>query len=133
MLEEELGLSPHVLGRGIFQGQHHINGLLETTDAQLKEDLALLVRGLLCGVFLLLLLCTWRVYDCTVCVCGWVGGWIWDVGDEGVIFAPLTMDSNRLSNRLLRLRLRLPPTRSTFLLGNNNTSISASSSSPMRK
>ena len=66
-------------------------------------------------------------------MCGWVGGWIWDVGDEGVIFAPLTMDSNRLSNRLLRLRLRLPPTRSTFLLGNNNTSISASSSSPMRK
>ena len=76
MLEEELGLSPHVLGRGIFQGQHHINGLLESTDAQLKEDLALLVRGLLCGVFLLLLLCTWRVYDCTVCVCGWVGGWL---------------------------------------------------------
>ncbi|CAM9204630.1 unnamed protein product, partial [Laminaria digitata] len=43
VLEEELGLSPHVLGRGIFQGQHHINGLLESTDAQLKEDLALLV------------------------------------------------------------------------------------------
>lgn len=44
VLEEDLGLSPHVLGRGIFQGQHHLNGLLESTDAQLKEDLALLVR-----------------------------------------------------------------------------------------
>lgn len=44
MLEEDLGLSSHVLGRGIFQGQHHLNGLLESTDAQLKEDLALLVR-----------------------------------------------------------------------------------------
>ncbi|CAM9864360.1 unnamed protein product, partial [Ectocarpus fasciculatus] len=43
VLEEELGLSSHVLGRGIFQGQHHLNGLLESTDAQLKEDLALLV------------------------------------------------------------------------------------------
>ncbi|CAB1108469.1 ABC [Ectocarpus sp. CCAP 1310/34] len=42
VLEEELGLSSHVLGRGIFQGQHHLNGLLESTDAQLKEDLALL-------------------------------------------------------------------------------------------
>lgn len=44
VLEDDLGLSPHVLGRGIFQGQHHLNGLLESTDAQLKEDLALLVR-----------------------------------------------------------------------------------------
>lgn len=44
VLEEELGLSPHVLVRGIFQGQHHVNGLLESTDAQLKEELALLVR-----------------------------------------------------------------------------------------
>ncbi|CBJ48405.1 DNA double-strand break repair rad50 ATPase [Ectocarpus siliculosus] len=43
VLEDELGLSSHVLGRGIFQGQHHLNGLLESTDAQLKEDLALLV------------------------------------------------------------------------------------------
>ncbi|CAM9298178.1 unnamed protein product [Scytosiphon promiscuus] len=43
VLEEDLGLSSHVLGRGIFQGQHHLNGLLESTDAQLKEDLALLV------------------------------------------------------------------------------------------
>eukprot|EP00903_Cladosiphon_okamuranus_P005576 g5550.t2 len=43
VLEDDLGLSPHVLGRGIFQGQHHLNGLLESTDAQLKEDLALLV------------------------------------------------------------------------------------------
>lgn len=43
VLEEELGLSPHMLVRGIFQGQHHVNGLLESTDAQLKEELALLV------------------------------------------------------------------------------------------
>ena len=32
MLEEDLGL------------WHHLNGLLESTGAQLKEDLALLVR-----------------------------------------------------------------------------------------
>lgn len=43
VLEEDLGISPHVLMRGIFQGQHHMNGLLESTDAQLKEELALLV------------------------------------------------------------------------------------------
>lgn len=47
VLEDDLGLSPHVLGRGIFQGQHHLNGLLESTDAQLKEDLALLVYALI--------------------------------------------------------------------------------------
>lgn len=45
VLEEELGLSHHVLVRGVFQGQHHLNGLLESTDAQFKEELALLVRS----------------------------------------------------------------------------------------
>lgn len=52
MLEEELGLSPHVLMRGIFQGQHHVNGLLKSTDAQLKEELALLVSGCYVRVFM---------------------------------------------------------------------------------
>lgn len=42
-----------MLGRGIFQGQHHLNGLLESTDAQLKEDLALLVMITLYGVYAL--------------------------------------------------------------------------------
>lgn len=74
MLEGELGLSPHVLGRGIFQGQHHINGLLESTDAQLKEDLALLVRGRsLCGRSFRFC-CAQRVCMFVLFVsCGWVG------------------------------------------------------------
>lgn len=46
ILEDELGLTQQVLSRGFFQGQHLLNGLLESTDAQLKEELALLVRSM---------------------------------------------------------------------------------------
>ena len=78
VLEEELGLSPHVLGRGIFQGQHHINGLLESTDAQLKEDLALLVRGKgLCARVVFVFCFAQEECACLCCLChvgGWVGG-----------------------------------------------------------
>ncbi|CAM9232891.1 unnamed protein product [Discosporangium mesarthrocarpum] len=40
---EGLGVSPRLLTRAVFQGQHHMHGLLESTDAHLKEELAVLV------------------------------------------------------------------------------------------
>ena len=43
MIDEELGLSTQILARTIFHGQHAINGLLEATDAALKDELSLLM------------------------------------------------------------------------------------------
>ncbi|CAM9731882.1 unnamed protein product, partial [Choristocarpus tenellus] len=40
---EGLGVSTDVLTRVVFQGQHHMHGLLESTDARLKEELSVLV------------------------------------------------------------------------------------------
>ena len=43
MIDEKLGAGSQVLSRTIFHGQHAVNGLLETTDAKLKEELSLIV------------------------------------------------------------------------------------------
>ena len=42
-IEEKLEASPQVLSRTIFHGQHTMNGLLEATDAKLKEELSIVV------------------------------------------------------------------------------------------
>lgn len=43
ILEERLGIPLQLLGRVIFQGQHSLNGLLEATDTELKDQLSLVV------------------------------------------------------------------------------------------
>ena len=43
LIQEELGVNSEILARTMFHGQHHLNGLLESTDAKLKEELALVV------------------------------------------------------------------------------------------
>lgn len=43
IIDEKLGVSSQLLSRTIFHGQHTINGLLESTDAKLKEELSLIV------------------------------------------------------------------------------------------
>lgn len=43
VIDEKLGVSSQLLSRTIFHGQHTINGLLESTDAKLKEELSLIV------------------------------------------------------------------------------------------
>lgn len=43
VIDEDLGISTPILARTIFHGQHAINGLLEATDAALKDELSLLV------------------------------------------------------------------------------------------
>ena len=43
VIDERLGISTQILARTIFHGQHAINGLLEATDATLKDELSLLV------------------------------------------------------------------------------------------
>ena len=42
-INESLGVGPQILARTIFNGQHAMNGLLETTDARLKEELSVIV------------------------------------------------------------------------------------------
>lgn len=42
-IDEKLGAGPAVLSRTIFHGQHTMNGLLEATDAKLKEELSIIV------------------------------------------------------------------------------------------
>jgi len=42
-IEESLGTNSQVLSRTIFHGQHTMNGLLEATDAKLKEELSIIV------------------------------------------------------------------------------------------
>jgi DNA repair exonuclease SbcCD ATPase subunit len=43
LIEEKLGVHSSILSRSTFHGQHIINDLLEATDAQLKDELSLLV------------------------------------------------------------------------------------------
>ena len=43
VIEERLGVDSQVLARTMFQGQHTMNGLLESTDTKLKDELSLLV------------------------------------------------------------------------------------------
>jgi DNA repair exonuclease SbcCD ATPase subunit len=43
LIEEQLGISPQILSRTIFHGQHSQNELLEATDAKLKEELSVVV------------------------------------------------------------------------------------------
>jgi DNA repair exonuclease SbcCD ATPase subunit len=43
VIEEKLGVNPQILARTMFHGQHALNGLLEATDAKLKDELSLLV------------------------------------------------------------------------------------------
>ena len=42
-IEENIGAGSQILSRTIFHGQHTINGLLEATDAKLKEELSIIV------------------------------------------------------------------------------------------
>jgi len=42
-INESLGVGPQILARTIFHGQHAMNGLLEATDAKLKEELSVIV------------------------------------------------------------------------------------------
>lgn len=42
-IESKLGISTQILARTMFHGQHSMNGLLEATDAKLKDELSLLV------------------------------------------------------------------------------------------
>mmetsp|Transcript_15254 Transcript_15254/g.28717 ORF Transcript_15254/g.28717 Transcript_15254/m.28717 type:complete len:1362 (+) Transcript_15254:108-4193(+) len=42
-IEETLGTHPQILSRTIFHGQHTINGLLEASDAKLKDELSIIV------------------------------------------------------------------------------------------
>ena len=44
IIDEKLGAGSQVLSRTIFHGQHALNGLLEATDAKLKDELSLLNR-----------------------------------------------------------------------------------------
>lgn len=43
LINEKLGISPHVLARTMFHGQHALNELLDSTDTKLKEELSLVV------------------------------------------------------------------------------------------
>ncbi len=43
VIEEKLGVNPQILARTMFHGQHALNGLLEATDAKLKDELSVLV------------------------------------------------------------------------------------------
>ena len=43
MINEKLGISPQVLARTIFNGQHALNELLEASDTRLKDELSLVV------------------------------------------------------------------------------------------
>ena len=43
VIDQKLGISTQILARTIFHGQHAMNGLLEATDAALKDELSLLV------------------------------------------------------------------------------------------
>lgn len=42
VIDEILGVGPHILSRTIFHGQHAMNGLLEASDTKLKEELSLI-------------------------------------------------------------------------------------------
>jgi DNA repair exonuclease SbcCD ATPase subunit len=44
IINETLGLSPAILARTMFHGQHALNELLESTDTGLKEELSLVVN-----------------------------------------------------------------------------------------
>jgi DNA repair exonuclease SbcCD ATPase subunit/DNA repair exonuclease SbcCD nuclease subunit len=43
LIEESLGVSPSILARTMFHGQHSLNELLEASDAKLKDELSLVV------------------------------------------------------------------------------------------
>jgi DNA repair exonuclease SbcCD ATPase subunit len=43
IIEERLGISQDLLSRVVFHGQHGLNGLLESTDSEFKDQLALVV------------------------------------------------------------------------------------------
>jgi DNA repair exonuclease SbcCD ATPase subunit len=43
IIEERLGINQELLSRVVFHGQHGLNGMLEATDAEFKEQLALVV------------------------------------------------------------------------------------------
>lgn len=43
LINEKLGISPQVLARTMFHGQHALNELLESTDTKLKDELSLVV------------------------------------------------------------------------------------------
>ena len=42
-VNEKLGISAELLSRTLFHGQHALNGLLESTDSKLKDELSLIV------------------------------------------------------------------------------------------
>jgi DNA repair exonuclease SbcCD ATPase subunit len=42
-IDEKLGVGSQIVARTMFHGQHSMNGLLEATDAKLKEELSLVV------------------------------------------------------------------------------------------
>lgn len=43
LVNEKLGISAELLSRTLFHGQHALNGLLESTDTKLKDELSLIV------------------------------------------------------------------------------------------
>jgi DNA repair exonuclease SbcCD ATPase subunit len=43
LIEEKLGVGSQILSRTVFHGQHAMNGLLEATDAKLKDELGSIV------------------------------------------------------------------------------------------
>jgi len=43
LIDEKLGVSPQVLARTMFHGQHNLNELLEAADSKLKDELSLVV------------------------------------------------------------------------------------------
>lgn len=43
IIEERLGINPSLVSKVVFQAQHSLNGLLEATDSELKEQLSLVV------------------------------------------------------------------------------------------
>ena len=43
VIDESLGVGPQIVARTMFHGQFAMNGLLEATDAKLKEELSLIV------------------------------------------------------------------------------------------
>ncbi|GAX21502.1 hypothetical protein FisN_4Hh565 [Fistulifera solaris] len=43
VINEKLGISAELLSRTLFHGQHSLNGLLESTDTKLKDELSLIV------------------------------------------------------------------------------------------
>jgi DNA repair exonuclease SbcCD ATPase subunit/DNA repair exonuclease SbcCD nuclease subunit len=43
LIDESLGVSPSILARTMFHGQHSLNELLEASDAKLKDELSLVV------------------------------------------------------------------------------------------